>query len=210
MDTRCHPAPPRRARACPRTREEGAGRVGASVLALLAVVATAHGIAAQDIDERGAAAERRAAEAIALCAAADTLPHDARLPVLERGLAVAESAVALDDRSPRAHQAIVCNLGKATGLGGVGLGTWRTVRRLRDEIDVTLALAPDDPEALAAKGALLVRLPRWLGGDPEEARHWLRRALAMDPTNATARAYLAQLGEAAPHLAPAAGTADLF
>jgi len=172
-----------------------------TVAALLTVVVTAS-TAAQDLDER-AAAERHANDAIALCAIADELPPEARLPVLARGLAIAESAVDLDDRSAHAHYAIVCNLGKATGLAGVGLGTWRMVSRLRREIEATLALAPDDPEALAAKGALLVKLPRWLGGDPDEAQRWLRRALTVDPTNATARAYLEQLGDAEPQVAPA-------
>ncbi|MCC6849086.1 MAG: hypothetical protein IT294_11355 [Deltaproteobacteria bacterium] len=172
-------------------------------MALLTVVATASAAAAQGLDERAAAAERRADDAIALCATADDLPPDARLPVLARGLVIAESAVELSEHSARAHYAIVCNLGKAIGLSGVGLGTWRAVSRLRREIEATLALAPDDPEALAAKGALLVKLPRWLGGDRGEAERWLRRALAMDPTNATARAYLEQLG-AGPHVAPAA------
>lgn len=168
-------------------------------LALLAVDARA-----QDVGDPAALVERTAADAIALCAAADALPLDARLATLARGLTLAERAVALDARSARAHYAIVCNLGKATGLAGVGLGTWRSVRRLQREIDVTLALAPNDPEALAAKGALLVKLPSWLGGDPQEAQRWLRRALAADPTNATARAYLDELG--APHVAPASDT----
>lgn len=170
---------------------------------LVVVVLAASELRAEDVADT---VETRAADAIALCAAADTLPPEARLPVLARGLALAESAVALDERSARAHYAVVCNLGKATGLGGVGLGTWQAVRRLGREIDVVLALAPDDPEALAAKGALLVKLPRWLGGDPAEARRWLRRALAVDPTNATARAYLDELGAGVPHVAPASDT----
>lgn len=177
-------------------------RSAAAVIIALVVVATSTVCAAELVDT----VEQRAADAIALCAAADAAPPDTRLAVLARGLAVAESAVALDERSPRAHYAIVCNLGKATGLGGVGLGTWQSVRRLGREIDVTIALAPNDPEALAAKGAFLVKLPRWLGGDPVEAQRWLRRALAADPTNTTARAYLEELGAAVPDVAPASDT----
>jgi len=175
------------------------------VLVVAVVVGCTRVASAQGLDERSATAERRATDAIALCASADALPRDARIATLARGLALAEDAVDLDGRSARAHYAIVCNLGKATGIAGVGLGTWRAVRRLQQEIDATLALAPDDAEALAAKGALLVKLPGWLGGDRHEARRWLRRALAVDPTNATARAYLDELG-AAPHVAPAADT----
>ena len=139
----------------------------AVIVALLAGALLTGAAHAADVDD---AVEQRANDAIALCAAADAAPPEARVALLARGLALAESAVALDERSARAHYAVVCNLGKATGLGGVGLGTWQAVRRLGHEIDLTIALAPNDPEALAAKGAFLVKLPRWLGGDPVEAR----------------------------------------
>ena len=65
-----------------------------------------------------------------------------------------------------------------------------------------MALAPNHAEALAAKGALLIKLPRWLGGDRREAEVWLRRALAVDPANATARAYLDELGLPPPFVTP--------
>jgi tetratricopeptide (TPR) repeat protein len=148
--------------------------------------------------------ERRIDESLALCAAADELAPEARRPVLARGLALADAALALDERSARAHFAVVCNLGKSTSLGGVGFGTFRNVYRLQREIDVTLALAPDDPEALTAKGALLMRLPAWLGGDRDEAVRWLRRALAVDPHNQTARAYLDEVEGRGGFVAPAA------
>ncbi len=146
-------------------------------------------------------------ESLTLCATADRLPADARMPILARGLALADAALALDDRSARAHFAVVCNLGKATALSGTGFGSLAAVYRLRREIDATLALAPNHAEALAAKGALLVRLPRWLGGDRREAEVWLRRALAIDPSNGTARAYLDELTPAPGFLAPAAAEA---
>ena len=142
-------------------------------------------------------------ESLALCAAADTLTSEQREIALARGLALADAAVAADDRSARAHYAVVCNLGKATGLRGVSLGAFRAVARLRREMDATLALAPNDAEALAAKGALLVRLPRLLGGDPVEGEQLLRRALAVDPLNVTARTYLTELASQRGYVAPA-------
>ena len=171
----------------------------AVLLVLLFAIGLARGVEAQTV-------ERHVQDALALCAAADRVSPDTRLPMLARGLDLAEAAVALDDRSAEAHFAVVCNLGKATSLARVGFGTFGAVDRLRQEIDVTLTLAPNHAEALAAKGALLIKLPRWLGGDRDEAEVWLRRALKVDPSNATARAYLEELGIAPSFVAPASDT----
>jgi hypothetical protein len=175
-------------------------RCGALLGVLLVVLANGAAAAAAEVGSRSA-------ESLALCAAADGLPPDERLPVLARGLELADAAVALDDRSARAHFAVVCNLGKATALASPGFGTFGAVRRLRREIDLTIALAPNDAEALAAKGAFLLKLPRWLGGDREEGELWLRRALAVDPLNATAREHLDELAPMG-FVAPAAAAAD--
>lgn len=196
MDTRCHPGPPRPTPACPRTRGVGVYAVFVIVGALVVTItAPAH---ASEL-------ERRIDDAIALCAAADRVPPSQQPEVLARGLDLADAAIALDETSADAHFAVVCNLGKATGLTGVGFGAMRAVSRLRREIDRTLALAPDHVEAMAAKGALLARLPRWLGGDRREAEAWLRRALAADPRNTTARSYLAEMAvPTAPYVGRAA------
>ncbi|MEO6028871.1 MAG: hypothetical protein ABIR79_18565 [Candidatus Binatia bacterium] len=171
-----------------------------TLLALCATIAVVAPASAGELDER-------IDDSLALCIAADQLPANERLSVLARGLDLADAALALDDRSARAHFAVVCNLGKATALAGTGFGSLGAVYRLRREIDATLALAPNHAEALAAKGALLVKLPRWLGGDRREAERWLRRALAIDPSNDTARVYLDELAPAPAFVAPAAAEA---
>jgi hypothetical protein len=43
---------------------------------------------------------------------------------------------------------------------------------------------------LVGRGALLLRLPRFLGGDHQEAESCLERALRLDPWHTVARAYL--------------------
>ena len=207
MHTRHHPAPPRRPPACSRTGEwvsprsspRRARRLRIAFLTLVLGVTSANGAGAGEL-------EWRVDESLALCAAADQLAPAARLPMLARGLDLADAALALDERSARAHFAVVCNLGKATGLGGVGFGTFRSVYRLQREVEVTLALAPNDVDALIAKGALLMRLPRWLGGNRGEAQRWLRRALVVDPQNATAHAYLDEIEGQRGFVAPAADT----
>lgn len=132
-----------------------------------------------------------AREALALCQRANELSGDEREEVLARGIELAERAVAADAGDALAHFATVCNLGKQMESGGMGLGQLLKLRRLRRELDTTLEMAPDDPDALVAKGALLLRLPRLLGGDRVEAEKLLRRALAAEPHNGTARCYLA-------------------
>ena len=55
-----------------------------------------------------------------------------------------------------------------------------------------IALAPDDPDLLVAKGALLLELPWFLGGDAKQGEGLLRAALAKDPSNPVVRRYLSK------------------
>jgi hypothetical protein len=198
MDPRRHPQPPTLPAAEPRTAR--------STLLAVALMAT------MLLTTRARAGELEVTQLIdaslALCNAADDVAPEERATVLARGLELADAAVAAADRAARAHYAVVCNLGKAIGLRGFSLGAFHAVARLQREIDATLALAPNHADALAAKGAVLVRLPRLLGGDPTEGEHWLRRALAVDPRNVTARTYLEELAGQPGFVAPASETAS--
>jgi len=140
---------------------------------------------AQDRD-----AARLAAASIELCKHAQTLPADEGRALLRRGLALAERAVERDDQDGRAQFAVFCNLGKLVELHGIGWGTFSDVRRVREAADRAVALAPDDVDALVGRGALLLRLPRFLGGDHQEAESCLVRALRLDPWHSVARAFL--------------------
>jgi Tfp pilus assembly protein PilF len=73
----------------------------------------------------------------------------------------------------------------------LGLSSLVKFHRVRRELDITLALAPDDADALAAEGAMLLETPRLFGGDPAMAEALLRRALEIEPDNPTTRRYLA-------------------
>jgi len=120
--------------------------------------------------------------------------------VLARGLARAEEAVSTEPQDAVAHFAVFCNLGKILEMKrhGAGLfGTLGDLRRVQREIDIALALAPDYPAALAAKGEMLVELPRLLGGDPREGERLLRRAVALDPDDPRMRLMLANIVQAA-------------
>ena len=140
-----------------------------------------------------------ASEALALCHAADTAAPSDRQAILARGLERAEEALRANSQDAAAHFAVFCNLGKRTALrrGALGLfGILSDVARVRREIDDTLALAPDYPEALAAKGQMLMELPPFLGGDREEGQRLLHRAVVLEPNDHRMRSMLAKSPEA--------------
>jgi len=118
--------------------------------------------------------------------------------VLARCLARAEEAVKADPRDAGAHFAVFCNLGKRLDMERHGGGLFATLgdlHRVQREIDITLALAPDYPAALAAKGEMLLELPRLFGGDPREGERL--RAVALDPDDPRVRLMLANVAQAA-------------
>lgn len=130
--------------------------------------------------------------ALRQCVAVDKLPEADRDAAIDRGLAVAEAIVAADGRDARGHFAIVCYVGKRMQRAGFSIRQISDLRRLKREMDRTLELAPGDADALLAKGALLLRLPRLLGGDVDEAALLLRQALVAEPDNTEARCFLAE------------------
>ena len=132
-------------------------------------------------------------EALAICRSVGTLPVEERVARLDEGLAMAERAALDDPTNALAHYASFCNRGKRLQILGFTFGALGEIRRLRREIDRTLELAPDWPDALAGKGAMLIALPRLLGGDAVEGERLLRRALEIDPDNVEARTILEEL-----------------
>jgi tetratricopeptide (TPR) repeat protein len=156
-----------------------------------------------------------AAEALALCEQADQLSSAERWAVLARALARAEEAVRVNPQDAVAHFAVFCNLGKRLELERHGAGLFAmlgALHRVQREIDIALALAPDYPAALAAKGEMLIELPRLLGGDLQEGERLLRRAVALDPDDPPMRLMLANVlrisgerGQALAHAAIAMG-----
>jgi hypothetical protein len=134
-----------------------------------------------------------AGEAFDLCQRAERTTGDQRTELLVRGIELARTAIAADANDARAHFALFCNLGRWVRDGGVSVVRLLEVLRVLRELDAAVALAPDDPDVLTAKGALLVSLPRLLGGDSDAGESWLRRALDVDPHHDVARWFLADL-----------------
>jgi hypothetical protein len=140
-------------------------------------------------------------EALALCNfAAEEPDPGTRAALLDRGLALAEQAVERDDGDAAGHFAVFCNLGRRLQLHPVSFASLLSIRRVRREIDRTLALTPNAPGVLTAKGIMLLELPGLLGGDPPEGERLLRRALEIEPDFTEAREALAEHGRAVPPL----------
>lgn len=126
----------------------------------------------------GTAASRAA---LGECQRAAGSKGDEQAAAYRTSLEHAEAAIAAADADPLAHFAAFCALGGSLRANGVSLAAPWQLRRLRREVDRTLELAPDFEDALAGKGALLLQLPRLLGGDAAEGERCLRRALEIDP-----------------------------
>ena len=167
-------------------------RVDSRASVMSAVVLLLASAAFAGTQSGAARAPAAAAPALALCCEADWLAGAEKQLVLRRGLELAQEAAAIDPADARAHFAVFCNLGKQVQSGVLGPRDFGLIGRLRHEIDTVLELAPDDPEALVAKGAMLLALPWFLGGDRGHGEELLRAALLADPANAAARAHLVE------------------
>jgi hypothetical protein len=132
----------------------------------------------------------QAHESFALCQRAGRSEGPERVEMLTRGLELARGAIEANTQDALAQFALFCNLGRHLQTSGLRVATPFEVFRARRALDDALALAPDDPDVVAAKGALLLELPWLLGGDAEQGERWLRRALDLDPQHDAARAYL--------------------
>ena len=172
----------------PRAPREMAIRT-VSATALILVAAVARG------GDHPASASPQALAAIATCQRSEGAPPDERAALLAAGLAGAEEAVSANPQDAAAHFAVFCNLGKSLMHRSPWklFGAISDLRRVRNEVDLALTLAPDYATALAGKGAMLAELPRVLGGDKEEGARLLLRAVALSPDDPRLRLELAEV-----------------
>jgi tetratricopeptide (TPR) repeat protein len=98
----------------------------------------------------------------------------------DRGIALANQAIALDPGLADAHYALFLNLGRKSERGGIG-SQMSNLSQLKRLIDRTLELDPRHAHAWEAKGEMLVRLPRLLGGSATEGEQALRRSAELAP-----------------------------
>lgn len=116
----------------------------------------------------------------------------ARLAAYREGLRYAQAAVSADEENADAHFAAFANRGRIMELEGA-IASFFNLRVLKRELNRTLELNPNHADALAAKGRMLRKLPRVLGGNLEEAAQYLRRAIDLDRNAVSARIELAEI-----------------
>ncbi len=156
---------------------------------LTGVGVPAHGVEASRAEE---AVHARAAAATAL-ADADRLGETrAREAGFDRAIALAETAVQLEEGNAEGHFLLFCALGRQAEMQNP-LRQAMALPRLRREIDRTILLDPQHARGLAAKGEMLFRLPPLLGRDLAGAESYLRRSIAADDTYWRAQLVLARV-----------------
>jgi hypothetical protein len=116
-----------------------------------------------------------------------------RLAHFEQSQALAERAVAADDRLADAHFALFCSLGEQMRIDGESLAAVFGFRRMMAALDRTLELNPEHLDALSSKATFLVRLPAVLGGDAARGERMLRQVIRQDPKAVSARLTLAKV-----------------
>jgi hypothetical protein len=163
-----------------------------TVAVVLSMHATAAG--AQHVAPRTVAPRTELTrDAIARCQAAENVPAPQLAMALTAALDRAEEAVRASPQDPVAHFAVFCSLAKRARSNSTGNGVLAAlsdIRRAQRELDIALTLAPEYPGALAAKGAMLMELPCFLGGDRNEGERLLQRAVALDPDDEQVRIML--------------------
>jgi hypothetical protein len=143
---------------------------------------------------RAETAAELSATAMQECEQGQVAPsRDQRVAHFERGQALAEQAVALDEKNAAGHFAIFCNLGEMLRVDGEKITSILGFRKMMAELDRTLELDPNHLDALSSKGVLLMRLPSLLGGDAPKGQKMLERVLREDPTCITARLTLSEV-----------------
>jgi len=117
---------------------------------------------------------------------------DIRSGHFDRGRALAEKAVALDNQSADAHFALFCSIGERMRANGEVLFSVFEYGSMMDALDQTLALNPNHLDALSSKGTILIEIPGFLGGDDEKGETMLRQVIKEDSESINARMVVAR------------------
>jgi tetratricopeptide (TPR) repeat protein len=130
-------------------------------------------------ESRRAEAQSLADAAFAECHKADRLASDWDA-TYDSGIALAKRAIEIDPSLADGYYAQFVNLGRKSERTGVAAQA-RHIGELKQLLDKTLELEPKHAHAWEAKGEMLMRLPRLLGGSEPQGMQALRRSAELDP-----------------------------
>lgn len=106
----------------------------------------------------------------------------------------AARAVELLPENADAHFILFGAKGRVAQMGGLATAAL-ALPSLNAELDEVLRLDPDHSDALAARGGMLMKLPRLMGGNTTEGVRLLERAVELNPTGAGTHLELAEAYE---------------
>ncbi|MEW6272522.1 MAG: hypothetical protein AB1689_24860 [Thermodesulfobacteriota bacterium] len=116
---------------------------------------------------------------------------DGRRTAYEEAKRHADRAVELMPQSAEARFIQFGADGRLAQLGGIAVAAMNLVK-LNKQLDEVLRLDPNHANALAARGGMLMKLPRLLGGNTSKGIEYLERSVAMDQTAIGKRLELAE------------------
>ena len=116
---------------------------------------------------------------------------DARKSAYEEAKRHADRAVELMPNDADARFVQFAAEGRIAQLGGIAVAALQLVK-LNNQLDEVLRLDPNHANALAARGGMLMKLPRLFGGNTTKGVEYLERAVSLDSTAVGKRLELAE------------------
>jgi tetratricopeptide (TPR) repeat protein len=117
---------------------------------------------------------------------------DEKLKAYEKGRDIAKKAIELSPKNPDAHFWYTANMGRWGQTKGV-LKSLFLVPRIKEQLNLILALDPKYVPALDVYGVLYYEIPGFLGGDLKLSEKYLRQAIELDPHLTAIRVDLARV-----------------
>jgi hypothetical protein len=106
---------------------------------------------------------------------------DARKRAYEEAKRHADRAVELQPNNADARFVQFAAEGRIAQMGGIAVAALQLVK-LNNQLDEVLRLDPNHANALAARGGMLMKLPRLFGGNTTKGVEYLEKAVALDST----------------------------
>ena len=115
-----------------------------------------------------------------------------KIALWKKGVTYGKQAAEADPEGKEGHFYYMSNMGALAKIQGKLTSILR-FRKIKKEMDIIFALAPNYPLILVARAQYLTELPEFFGGDEEKARRLYHRILEIDPDFLIAYYYLAEL-----------------